>query len=228
MQCFGHLKQLSVALHHYHDTHGAFPAGTVVGSAKSPEDRLSWLVSVLPFFESEDLFRQIDQTHAWKAERNQPFTSIPVKYFRCPSRFDGDDPAAPSVTSYLGLAGIGVGSETVPLDDPRAGMFGYERRPRLKDVKDGLGTTLLILEADTLVGPWASGGPATVRPLRAGLQPYLGPGRQFGGIHRIEGRTVTNVVFADGSLRSFQETVEPRVLEALATIAGGEQVPADF
>jgi prepilin-type processing-associated H-X9-DG protein len=36
----------------------------------------------------------------------------------------------------------------------------------------------------------------------------------------------TNVLFADCSVRSFSEAVSPQVFEALATIAGGEDVAA--
>ena len=37
-----------------------------------------------------------------------------------------------------------------------------------------------------------------------------------------------NVAFADGSIRGLRESIDPRILEALSTIAGGERMPADW
>jgi prepilin-type processing-associated H-X9-DG protein len=71
-------------------------------------------------------------------------------------------------------------------------------------------------------GSWLQGGPATVRGLDPAQQPYLGPGRQFGGIHLGAG----NFAFADGSVRAISESINPKIFEALSTIAGGERVPS--
>ena len=65
---------------------------------------------------------------------------------------------------------------------------------------------------------------ATVRGLDPAKQPYIGPGRQFGGLH--EGVAV--VAMADGSVRFVAESIDPKVFEAISTIAGGEQVPAGW
>ena len=50
------------------------------------------------------------------------------------------------------------------------------------------------------------------------------PNRQFGGNHPGG----ANVLFADGSARFISESIDPKVFEALSTMAGGEAVPADF
>lgn len=53
MQCSNHLKQLGLALHNYHDTHGSFPPGAI------SENFLSWAVFILPQMEQgalHDLF----------------------------------------------------------------------------------------------------------------------------------------------------------------------------
>jgi hypothetical protein len=36
------------------------------------------------------------------------------------------------------------------------------------------------------------------------------------------------VAFADGSVRFVRETIDPKVFEALSTIAGGESLPAEW
>jgi prepilin-type processing-associated H-X9-DG protein len=123
----------------------------------------------------------------------------------------------------------------LPGADRRAGVFGYDRRTMLKEIKDGLENTLLILESARDNGPWAQGGPATVRGLDPADQPYLGTGQPFGGTHFAEnslfgrGKSIgCNVAMADGSVRFLHETTPPHILEALVTIAGGEEIGDDW
>ena len=109
----------------------------------------------------------------------------------------------------------------MPTSDPRAGIFGYDRSARLTDLKDGAATTLLLAETGVGNGLWTAGGPATVRGLDPASQPYIGRARQFGGLHSGG----VNVAFADGAVRFLKDTIDPKVFEALSTIAGGEQLP---
>jgi hypothetical protein len=104
--------------------------------------------------------------------------------------------------------------------DPQAGVFGYDRKSRHEDIKDGAATTLLLLETAWNNGPWTAGGPPTVRGLDPTRLPYMGKNRQFGGTHR----GLTGAAFADGSVHFLSESMAPEVFEALATIAGGEDV----
>jgi len=83
---------------------------------------------------------------------------------------------------------------------------------------------MAVAETSDLERPWTSGGRATVRGLDPSRQPYLGRGRQFGGIHPGG----ANVLFVDGSVRFVRETVDAKVFEALATVAGGEELPSDW
>jgi prepilin-type processing-associated H-X9-DG protein len=79
---------------------------------------------------------------------------------------------------------------------------------------------MLIVETNVAIGMWTEGGPATIRGLDPAKQPYIGKGRQFGGSHP-EG---VQVLFVDGSVHVIRDSIEPRVFEAMATIAGGEKV----
>jgi prepilin-type processing-associated H-X9-DG protein len=60
----------------------------------------------------------------------------------------------------------------------------------------------------------------TVRGLEPQTSPYLGRASPFGGTHA--GGAI--VLFADGSARFLKESISPEVFQALATIAGGEEV----
>ena len=103
----------------------------------------------------------------------------------------------------------------------RTAAGGYQAAPP-GAIKDGAANTLLLAETGLDNGPWTAGGAATVRGLNPSRQPYIGRGCQFGGLHR-EG---VMVAMADGPVRYLHETIEPRVFEALSTVAGGETLPA--
>ena len=240
-QCANNLEQIALGLNDYAAAHPlyregagtepAFPAGTVANPGLSPERRLSWLVEVLPFVEQKALFERIDRKAAWDAEANAPATRQPMTRFHCPDWGREYDPAATDLTAYVGPAGLGPDAPLLPAGDPRAGIFGYDRRTALADITDGAANTLLILETARDNGPWAQGGPGTVRGLDTADQPYLGRGRPFGGTHFSEntlfsrgGAIGCHVALADGSVRFVNNSMSPSVLEALLTVRGGEAV----
>lgn len=239
-QCANNLKQIALGLHDYADTNpvgyrAAFPAGTVPNAALRPEQRLSWVVALLPFVEQDNVYRGLRLADEWDAEGNLPATQTPLKVMHCP---DWGREAAPSpayLTAYLGVTGVGPDAATLPPGDRRAGAFGQDRRTALADITDGTSNTLLVLESARDNGPWARGGPATLRGLGPAERPYLGAGRPFGGTHFAEnsvfgrGKPVgCNAAMADGSVRFLREAVSPEALEALATVAGGDEPGADW
>lgn len=239
LNCSNNLKQIGIAAHSYRDTHGHFPPGTIENAKLPPDTRLSWQVELLPYLEQPKLYEKFDRTAMWDAPANANLASGPTSeaqrytnVFRCPG-FVGWVPPFPH-TNYVGVAGVGPDAAALPLDGPGAGFFGYDRKPKVEDVKDGLSNTLAVLETGFNVGPLVRGGPATVRALDLTEEPLLGEGRPFGGLHR-EGKRFggtrplgARVLMADGSVRLSQLHVEATVLGALATIAGREDVPTDW
>ena len=83
---------------------------------------------------------------------------------------------------------------------------------------------MFLAETGRVVGSWLQGGRATVRGLDPAQKPYIGNGRQFGGLHGGGGY----VAFADGSVRRVNESVDPSIFEAISTMAGGERLPSDW
>ena len=153
----------------------------------------------------------------------------------CPDWGREASPDPPYLTAYLGVAGVGPDADTLPPGDRRAGVFGLDRRLALEDITDGTSNTLLVLESARDNGPWARGGAATLRGLDPAERPYLGAGRPFGGTHFAEnslfgrGKPVgCNAAMADGAVRFLQEAVSPQTLEALATVAGGDDPGVDW
>jgi prepilin-type processing-associated H-X9-DG protein len=240
IQCQNNLKQIGLTLANYHSTYNHFPAGTIVNKDLPIDRRLSWMVETLPYIEGGVKYL-IDTTNAWDDPWNnpplvrrcidkehslfdEPHEARPL-VFHCPSTPSAE--GIPMPTSYVGVAGLGESAAELPLTDRRIGVFGYDRTTSLKDIKDGASETLMVAEvADG--GAFTAGGHATVRGLAAG-SPYLGAGGQFSGSHS-DGKSyrsssvLTNVLFADGHIRPLSDAVSPTLFEALATIAGGEQV----
>jgi prepilin-type N-terminal cleavage/methylation domain-containing protein len=234
MSCKNNLKHLGVSMHGYRDAHKHFPPGTMPHPTLPPDERLSWQVSVVPHMESmEPLFKKFDTKAAWDSPTNlETLKSAPMPVFRCPA-FMGPQPEH-WPAGYIGIAGIGSDAATLPLDGPGVGFFGYDRQLKPEQVKDGLSQTLALIETAHDLGPYTRGGYSTVRGLDLSDEPLLGEGRPFGGLHKSD-RTFggtrplgTQMLLADGSVRLSQVHVDPFVLGALATIAGGEDVPTNW
>jgi hypothetical protein len=219
------LKLIAYALHNYADTyHGSFPAAAIPNEMLPPEQRLSWMAALLPFLEKETVYNAIDQTKSWDAEENRHAVNTAFPFFLSSEPPPQSANGGPGLTEYVGLAGVGVDSPFLPRDHPRAGAFGYDRGARLPaDFKDGTSNTIIVAETGWANGPWASAGPATVRGLDTSRRPYVGKGRQFGGIQSPG----ANIALGDGSVRFLHEGISSATVEALATMAGNERT-GDF
>lgn len=239
VQCTDQLRQIGLALHNHVDQLGSFPYGTVPNKTLPPEKRLSWLVEALPYIESTNII--FDREKAWDADENlrptfawkegTPATTREelgeFRLFLCPNYPNKGEPGRPSVSHYVGISGVGKDAATLPLRTtgegpirPDVGFFGYDRKLKPEDIKDGQATTMAVTETRVNNGPWTAGGSVTVRGLEPQLAPYLGRAGAFGGTH-VGGAIV---LFVDGSARFVKESISPEVFKALATIAGGEDV----
>ncbi len=167
----------------------------------------------------QELASRFDASKGWDDAANLGPSGTWLEVLHCPARAETRPPSAAPVTTYIGVAGIGSRAPLLPRNDPQAGVFGYESSARLQDITDGTSTTMMVIETAKDNGPWAAGGPSTVRGLDP-TQSYIGSGRQFGGLH--SGGAMT--AFADGSVRFVSDKISPATFEALATIAGHETV----
>ncbi|MCI0701987.1 MAG: DUF1559 domain-containing protein [Planctomycetia bacterium] len=237
VRCSHNLKQLGFAIHGYRDAHNHFPPGTMPNPALSPEERLSFHIAVYPFVEASPLYNQFAKKESWDSPTNVGVLAhYPGRMYQCPEWIgEQDDPPPKSghlaFTNYIGVAGVGIDSPMLPMDAPGIGFFGSDRTVKTEDVKDGLANTLLLIETTREVGPWIRGGPSTVRGVDVDDVPLTGVDRQFGGTHyrnswffskRPDG---FNMMLADGSVRYTKNEISPATLFALATIAGGEELP---
>src|SRR5437764_13377000 len=82
IQCASHLKQIGLALHHYHDQHGSFPPGLdnmpwFINTGPKRTQKywmLSWMTRILPFIEQQHVWRQMD------SEQDNRQIDLPKRY----------------------------------------------------------------------------------------------------------------------------------------------------
>ncbi len=198
--------------------------GTIANDILTPEQRLSWVVLELEWFNQKRqntgaLRLAIRTDLAWDAEPNQPPGRTVLRNLICGANVPNVAAGEPAVTQFVGLAGLGTNGAMLPATDRRAGAFRYDGATPFDAFTDGISNTILFGETNANLGAWIRGGPSTVRSLddSAGANAFIGIGGQFGGIHAHG----VNFAFADGSQKFLTENTNPGVLKAFCTLAGG-------
>ena len=93
--CQSNLKQLTLALHSRHDTHGQFPKGLVWNNGDYYDTpRTGWNYSLFPYIEQNNLYLKLPPSAGsqqwypwWSAEGKDPNgpTRVVIKPWLCPS-----------------------------------------------------------------------------------------------------------------------------------------------
>src|SRR5262249_47622893 len=143
-----------LAVNLYYEEAKLFPAGTIPNADLRPEQRLSWMVSILPYLKEPG--RKPGRTQgAPSANDQRPARDAPahaeggnnaLRWFLCPSAPGTGADRRPAQTSYVGIAGVGADAAELPATDPRAGVLGYDRRIGRQDIAGGLSYTMLATE----------------------------------------------------------------------------------
>lgn len=214
-QCNNNLKALALAIENYHDSYSKFPTAAQENPDLQPEKRLSWIVGIYPFVEANNIYSKMDHQKGWDAEENRFAALFQIKTLECPGHF-APPTSSFAPTYYVGITGIGTDAINLPLEDRRAGFFGYERTFKRDDFKNHASSILMLVESSQVQGAWTAAGSPTTRGLIPDGSPYIGVGGQFGGNHR----NGANVAFADGSIRFIESSIDPAVWEAMATLSG--------
>lgn len=174
MKCSNNLKQLSLAMHNFHDTYTVFPWGRSKGAIDSP----SWAVIILPFIEQDNLWKRftdpnINGTNYGMIVRggNPAVTThnlirgqfrdtgamkIPISAYICPSQ-QGRPTVSETFTSgtsstegICGDYGVNYGSGTSTADSEN-GPFQWSMGTaalgrRIADMIDGSSNTFMVGE----------------------------------------------------------------------------------
>lgn len=244
--CGNRLRQLGLASHHYHTSHGSLPPG--VTKASETYTFMGWHTRLLPHTGQDALWRQAVAAYQsrpddFRASPPHPI-GVVVPTFICPVDIPAQQPRTfdeitVAYTSYLGVSG----TSRLRHD----GLLFVDSRIRLTDIVDGTSQTLLAGErppsADGDFGWWYAGwgqhqDGSAESVLSTGERPVhlrfdgcpkeparFGPGRlddQCAALHfwslHLGG---AHFLFADGGVR-FTRYAAADLLPALATRAGGE------
>ncbi len=174
-ECTNNLKQLGIALHHYHDVHRVLPPAwvftNVAPGARNDYPYWGWSVMIMPFLEQQTVANQL------QPGRNQLVNAIatpalisvlrtPVKVFHCPSdnaptlntrRLMIGQPTATSnyvgansACACLNCNAISNRDNFVGLvdrsQDVRAGLFVENVGVRFADILDGSSNVIAVGE----------------------------------------------------------------------------------
>ncbi|MCD4726642.1 MAG: DUF1559 domain-containing protein [Pirellulales bacterium] len=199
MQCINNIKQIELALHNYAQAYKCFPPAYTVDEQGNPMH--SWRVLILPFLECGQ--GGYDFNRPWDSPANLAFArkSQAHHVYFCPA--EADDRDRPE-TSYVMLVG------------PNA--FGDETTPRkFADITDGTSNTIMIGEMSHSGILWTEPRDLNVAEMSSRLNDPEQISLQSdhsGGLH---------VGFCDGSVRWINDSIDPKLLQAIITINGGEE-----
>lgn len=202
----------------YCKAEGHFPPGAEGGPLWDPATRLSWIALLLPYMGRADWYQQLQLRYPWNSPLNKTVVQRPLEEVLNPAIPQRVTEAGFPVTHYVGVGGLGEDAVQPQADQRRIGVFGFGRTLKPAEITDGLSHTIAIAGVNSGLGPWASGGSATVRPL---TQPPYVNGPDGFGTGQPDGMFVG---MADGSVRFISKDVDPRVLEMLATARGMERI----
>lgn len=199
------LKQIAIAMHNYHDTHGHFPAAYSMDEEGKP--LLSWRVHILPFVDEGALYERFHLDEPWDSEHNRELIPLMPAVFRAPQSL-----AEAGKTNYLGNFG-----ERGVLISPRDDDKGEELPEGISmaSITDGTSNTIMGVEAgDERAVVWTKPGDFTpgMRSPIEGLS-----GMRPGGFL---------VMMCDGSVRFISDTVDHDTMRSLLTRDDGKAVRA--
>lgn len=159
-KCLNNLRQMGIALQHYHDSHCVFPAGylsTAVynNGQNDTAPGWGWVSTALPFMEESPLWSRINFSLPVEHPVNAPAVRTMLPVLVCPSDVlsssgpfavpgSGGGPvceAAPA--SYAAC----VGDDASELTDASGrGVFFRNSHIRIADITDGTSGTILVGE----------------------------------------------------------------------------------
>lgn len=251
LSCGNNMKQLGLALHHYHDTLGSMPPSRQ--NATGP----TWAVLLLPFIEQDNLFHQWNIFFPYGSQ-NDLARMTPVKGYFCPSRrtaatsgssltgdFVGDGASAYHVPGALGDYAVVVdplghdapqaASNALPYGLPVRSAFQMGRGARFGEFTDGLSETFLMGEKHVPIGKEGYGWWDC--SLYDGRY-YQCSGRAAGRIYPLTTNphdqnwkfgsrhlSVVQFLYGDGHVAPVPITTNPYILELLSIRSDGEVIP---
>lgn len=209
--CKNNLKQIGLAIHNYHETHGSFPP------SRLGDPPVSWRVRLLPFLDEEGPYARYDQAAAWDAAPNVKLQGEHVDNYLCPTDQRWRKPLATQGVQYTAYA--------VPVG-PGA-MFDPVQSRTFKDLVDGTSSTLMLLEVCGTDIVWTEPRDVNIDEIPLGINlPGNQPGRSD-GLLSSQHFGMAQVGLADGSVKALMKETDPVLLRQLLQRDDGQPV-GDF
>ncbi len=171
VSCQNNMKQLGLAIHHYHDIYKTLPA------PRSGRPAHTWAPRLFPFVEQTSLADQYRWDLPWTHATNQPVVSTPLQVLICASapgarpRIDQVTPTVKAATTdYAPISGVSVTAQRahrLPGGNLRGALDGT-RYIRLADILDGTSSTLMMAEDAGRPDFWTAKGRGPTNPPNPG------------------------------------------------------------
>ncbi|HET6422190.1 MAG TPA: DUF1559 domain-containing protein [Planctomycetaceae bacterium] len=208
--CRNQAKLVLLAMYNDNDQRGGM-VPSVLDVDLAPR---SWRVELLPYLDQAPLRNNYDVTQPWDAAPNAAFTKMKIEPWICPANYRPRDVAGRYFTAFAGVIG------------PNTFFAEGGKSRQLKDCTDGTSQTLAFVEACGANIVWSEPRDLHLSEIEIGVnRPGRTRGTSRGLISSCHPYTRGgHVGMADGSVRFLSEDADPKLLEALLTINGGEPV----
>lgn len=200
VQSANNMKYINLAMHNHAQAYRKFTPAYIADKDGKP--LLSWRVKILPFLEDDGnrLYKQFHLDEPWDSPHNKKLIEKMPSVFKSPNSKLRDK----GKTNYLTVRG----EKTI---------FSGKDAMTFAKIRDGTSNTITTVEvSDDSAVIWTKPDDFAYneKDPKKGLL-----GLQQGGF--LAG-------FADGSVRFIPARIDPKILIALFTCAGGEVIPRDY
>ena len=242
LQCRNNLKQIGLALHNYHDTHGCFPFSHLVATKVGNETGWAWGTMALPFLDQAPLYQQLAPDGGNAPTTPTALTKTVLPIYLCPSDASplwNQQKGGHAKSNYVGMFG-----SNKDLSDIGNGMFYFNSSTRTSDLTDGMSNTIAAGERswDGLVHPtidnnsvgrigsiWAVNLKGNHHDPISWCDPLLVTDQHINGEHPNAYSSLheggCHFLFADGSVHFLSENIDNgNTFCPLATRQGGEVI----
>lgn len=236
--CKNNLKQIGLAMHNYHETHGIFPPGYIdPDGITNPDDRnlIGWGTFLLPFIDQAPLYNNISSSGAFDvnwttipamtSSGSTPYARTILNTYVCPSDTMGGINKDISNYGTSNYAGVNGGNGIIN------GSIYINSNTKMRDITDGTSNSAIVGEryAKDVGLPYRAG--IWTGPSIANAYYHIGwfmwnnpnslingPGNSsFGSLHKGG----AHFLFGDGRVQFLSENMDGTTYSLLGSISDG-------